>query len=177
MTLPPPTSHLPAIRDRECEDRWMHAALKRFKLGTGILGPLGLAVLSTVLVGCSSSSVVTEACGVNPASFGPLPSPTPLTSKPLAIQLPLSEPRFVVVVQRGQRFQLVSTRAPKPPISCAQGILRSGQQSTRGGGSSATFIAMNVGWAEVVTSVPVYGGSIEQPVPTTVLIEVRPTKT
>jgi hypothetical protein len=36
---------------------------------------------------------------------------------------------------------------------------------------------MNVGWAEVVTSVPVYGGSIEQPVPTTVLIEVRPTKT
>jgi hypothetical protein len=110
-----------------------------------------------------------------PSTFGHLPAPEPLSLKTLTILLPWSVPRAVVVVERGQRFQLLS-RGPRPPTVCSVGIVQSGSTGTSNGETEATFIASSVGWADVVTSVPIYGGPPDQPVPTEVLIEVRPSK-
>ena len=59
-------------------------------------------------------------------------------------------------------------------MACSAGIVRSDSTGTSNGEAAATFTALNAGWTEVVTSVPIYGGGAAQPVPTEVLVEVRP---
>jgi hypothetical protein len=59
-------------------------------------------------------------------------------------------------------------------MACSADIVRSDSMGTSNGETEAAFTALNVGWSEIVTSVPIYGGGAAQPVPTDVLVEVRP---